>query len=625
MASTDVPKLTRFQLPGFGLPLNFIPCAESSEGPAKGEGRELFRNALNMWDIQDGYVQLPLTTLREFTMLHLMNELTDKPDWHKKVFDDTIAAKWKSEALATEGLDITQKMVDWCIDELRYKAKMFESTGAVIVYNGDVVKSDSAIPTSIKHALKEAVAPLEQVPARQQDWHPGSNERVLDLVHPSLFPLVYGRSRILPDSLVGLEDCIKRSGEGETIPVPLETEIELGSKLGYGHAPLTKPFSTQFQWLPCDVDISDKDSVNITSYINNLHPDKHKDLYSAIEKIIHHTIPIWNLTLTPLRAEHIFEGRVRINYHACEYNPDPENDPEIDGPQQEDDEDEGNFIQRRRQWYEDTRQVVQPEPGTFKPPVAPEDLHDEIYLPGTTELKPEKSTDLRRDYSHRGLQVIVKLANIHLTLEKPEYEGGTWHVEGQMNEHICATATYYYDSENITTSRLGFRQQSSVEESDEVDYRQDHHDWLEPVFGCQQNGPGIQDVGTVDTPEGRLLTWPNILQHQVQPFKLADPTKPGHRKILALFLVDPGIRIISTANVPCQQREWWTEVIQHEHSSISALPVELQDHIFEDIEDFPINLEEAKKLREKLMEERKHYVVEQDDAFKWHEFSLCEH
>ncbi len=28
---------------------------------------------------------LPLTTLREFTMLHLMNVLTDKPGWEEKV------------------------------------------------------------------------------------------------------------------------------------------------------------------------------------------------------------------------------------------------------------------------------------------------------------------------------------------------------------------------------------------------------------------------------------------------------------------------------------------------------------------------------------------------------------
>ena len=31
--------------------------------------------------------RLPLTTLRELTMMRLMNQLTDKPNWHKKVID----------------------------------------------------------------------------------------------------------------------------------------------------------------------------------------------------------------------------------------------------------------------------------------------------------------------------------------------------------------------------------------------------------------------------------------------------------------------------------------------------------------------------------------------------------
>ena len=56
--------------------------------------------------------------------------------------------------------------------------------------------------------------------------------------------------------------------------------------------------------------------------------------------------------------------------------------------------------------------------------------------------------------------------------------------------------------------------------------------------------------------EGRLVTFPNTVQHRVAPFALADPTKPGHRKILALFLIDPHRRVISTANVPPQQAEW---------------------------------------------------------------------
>lgn len=36
--------------------------------------------------------------IREVFMMALMNALTDKLDWHKKVFDEQIVAKWRQEA-----------------------------------------------------------------------------------------------------------------------------------------------------------------------------------------------------------------------------------------------------------------------------------------------------------------------------------------------------------------------------------------------------------------------------------------------------------------------------------------------------------------------------------------------
>ena len=83
-----------------------------------------------------------------------------------------------------------------------------------------------------------------------------------------------------------------------------------------------------------------------------------------------------------------------------------------------------------------------------------------------------------------------------------------------------------------------------------MSYPQDFKKWLPAIFGVESEGPGLQFVGSVETREGRLLTFPNILHHQVQPFSLADPTKPGHRKILALFLVNPHLKVLSTENVP---------------------------------------------------------------------------
>lgn len=182
---------------------------------------------------------------------------------------------------------------------------------------------------------------------------------------------------------------------------------------------------------------------------------------------------------------------------------------------------------------------------------------------------------------------------------------------------------YYYDSENITESRLAFRQRVSVIDTG-VNYEQDFHEWIEDVFGCDRDGPPIQEVGDVVCKQGRLITFPNVLQHQVQPFRLQDASRPGHRKILALFLVDPNIRVISTVNVPPQQRGWWGEKIRS-IGPMKDLPAELQDEVIEGVDDFPISMEEAKKARRQLMDERSDFVMDQTEAFTWGRFKLCEH
>lgn len=152
-------------------------------------------------------------------------------------------------------------MIDWCIEELQYKARIFEKTGMVNVYNGDVIKSDLAVPEDLRNSLNQEVAILEDVHPSHRDWHPGSDGKVLDLVHPSLFPLVYGLTHILPQGKASLNDCINRSCEGVMLELCEDEDYRPPQK--YVHSPpswvwkKTRPaFSRKFQWLPCDIDVS---------------------------------------------------------------------------------------------------------------------------------------------------------------------------------------------------------------------------------------------------------------------------------------------------------------------------------------------------------------------------------
>lgn len=337
-----------------------------------------------------------------------------------------------------------------------------------------------------------------------------------------------------------------------------------------------------------------------------MHPQKHSDLYLIVQQVIDKTIPLWNRTLGPI-VEHQFNPRI---VYSLEFAADPDDVPEEDRPQKLPNETEDAYGLRIWDWEEFVREAEQPDPEDFKPP------HLRIL-------------DIHKEFGHRGLQIIVKFANIELSPEKPTYGGGAWHVEGQMNEHICATALYYYDNENITESHLGFRQHSDPSDAEEQSYPQGVHAWVREIYGCDPYESSVQSIGTITCSENRLITFPNVLQHQVQPFSLADKTKPGHRKILALFLVDPGIRIISTANVPPQQREWWAEEVDRQTNAsgkaMGGLSRELKDKIFEDVDDFPISMDEAKSLRLELMEERSHFSKRQGQAFVERTFSLCEH
>jgi hypothetical protein len=137
-----------------------------------------------------------------------------------------------------------------------------------------------------------------------------------------------------------------------------------------------------------------------------------------------------------------------------------------------------------------------------------------------------------------------------------------------------------------------------------------------------------QELGSVSTIEGRCIAFPNIFQHLVSPFKLADPTKPGHRKILVFFLCDPTITDIpDTTTVPPQQLDWYRDEIRRipETDPIYTLPPEVMQSVMDTVEMDLMSREEAEEHRLELMEERSAFVVENNNKLfevEWVKFSL---
>ena len=108
----------------------------------------------------------------------------------------------------------------------------------------------------------------------------------------------------------------------------------------------------------------------------------------------------------------------RIKVKTIAFDPDPEDVPDEDRPAQNPDEDEDDYFDRLLEWEDGIRKTILPEPGVFHPPKE------------RPHAKP--SLDIWDKYKETGIQVIVKLVNIELKPDNPEYTGGTWHVEGQL-------------------------------------------------------------------------------------------------------------------------------------------------------------------------------------------------
>ncbi|KAJ2864354.1 hypothetical protein GGH94_002965 [Coemansia aciculifera] len=535
-----------------------------------------------------------LDTLSEQRIRRMSSAIRAKSGWLNKSQSAEICERWKAEAKTQ---NLTDLEVGYVFAELDYYASLHKADTNIMLGAVDGVWcSDSLVDDNTTKALKEYAAILENVPARDKDWHPNSNDQVLNLIHPSLFPLIYKHSSVLSEPIVSPLAALElktfgsfpgtplnwsrtsnpppnkdESDEDYTKRLNLEHSLPVGDAQPNFYVPLPSvPYaSDKFCWLPSEFRVDSDGATTIESYINNLHPRKHAALYPIIGSIFSKFVPMLEQVVTDLvhpRKERV----IPRPYNWFQYN----------GPEPKD-YDAEDYDEQLEQW-EKNKIFIHPQP---KPFVAPDRPMTPYCLRG------------------RRLQAIVKMSNIELTPEKPDYDGGNWHVEAMANERIIATGIYYYDVENIAESNLKFRE--SVNE--DISYEQYDHRGLALAYGMYEEDiygglPLDQEIGHIEIKNGRCIVFPNIYQHQVSSFKLADPTKPGHRKILAFFFIDPSTRIPSTEIVPPQQQSWWTESALST-SPLGELPLLVTEGILNQV-DFPISLDEAKNIRLELMDER---------------------
>jgi hypothetical protein len=162
------------------------------------------------------------------------------------------------------------------------------------------------VTEELQKALCDAFDTLKADHAASPDWHPNSNDMVQDLVHPSMYPLVYGRTRVFPEECVNVKDAITRwAGKGTIIPKDDEAtapEREHRANKCNSDMVTRSYWSDTYQWLPANVAFQENGHVKFTSYINNLHPNKYADIYKTIEKLVETSLLLWDQCLALMDA-----------------------------------------------------------------------------------------------------------------------------------------------------------------------------------------------------------------------------------------------------------------------------------------------------------------------------------
>ncbi|KAJ2639130.1 hypothetical protein GGF44_002709, partial [Coemansia sp. RSA 1694] len=127
-------------------------------------------------------------------MRQMSSAIRAKPDWMETLKDAETCADWAAEAKAKELTDVEFRYV---LDELVYYLSLHSPGSNVRLSAADGVWfSDSLIDIAMINELKNYAAILKSTPSCQKDWHPVGKSHILNLIDPSLFPLIYSRSKL---------------------------------------------------------------------------------------------------------------------------------------------------------------------------------------------------------------------------------------------------------------------------------------------------------------------------------------------------------------------------------------------------------------------------------------------
>ncbi|KAM3455720.1 hypothetical protein MY3296_002138 [Beauveria thailandica] len=466
-------------------------------------------------------------TLAELAMLRLMNDLTEEENWQSKVFDFSVVQRWK--ALALSRYFTNHELWDWCLFELMNKAKEHDWSRSILaldsasrIYKSDRLKNTQLLRNLLDNTGRRSISP----------W---------------LYPFIYAGSPIRADGrAVNLENITSSIGGGIIPPRPFWDNDKWSGEMQY--------YSSKSQWLAADITFTGQGNVvSFLSPINNLHPLRHKPLYSAMENLITESIPQWNKVLlykSLQRNGPRIKSQERRRCDACLGTTNRTCFCAIE-------------LSSFSRWIQGGIST-----GTEEPPPG-SDWSPTSALNGnyTNVKRLYDSISLSKGFKDRGLQVYIELAHVEIdadgNIPDEDLRRFEWGLNGNRNERIVATSLICLRRENIKeqSGRISFRSEIKNHggRGEAAAEREQPSSSIPTAVSGNPLAPQFQELVSIRLPEGRVVTFPNALQHKFEQLDLDDESKCGRLQFLAIHLVDPHYRLCSTRHVPPQSVSWWWE------------------------------------------------------------------
>lgn len=327
----------------------------------------------------------------------------------------------------------------------------------------------------------------------RKDYHPFSNSKVRDLVHPSLFSYINGVSN--------LKNNLDITGGKHKEYYKSKKEI----KVDYWNRPYEK---SKYQWLPSEFNIDEKGKCKIESYINNL-PEDNIELYALIEKLFEKVLPYFEKIWNYIHISKLYNSSEIFLY---------------DGNTK-------SCLDTKLTDISLKNRILQVIPKIVTYELKDEKIEGAWHVEGMSH----------ENIVATAVTVIEQTSNFDAELY---FKRRFTICEGiEIAKNSCQVRPYYINN------YLGDRGYSKIKYFEDNGYTEMQKTKI--ISGSQING--LIPLGKVSTKKYSLTVFPNSHIHKLDT---ANKTKKvGKRTIVVFWLVNPDVRIISTKHVNPQQKK----------------------------------------------------------------------